>query len=88
MKEPWVAKWIGFDDTAVSVLVSGKGRQVEVGIGDPFEVALNSEAPAMAILPGADGKALVITIRRHAAAPPSDVEQIGIGSLGLRDTAL
>ncbi len=79
-----MSKWIGFDDRTIAAFEQRKAKQVEIGIGDPLEVALQSLVPAMVIFPDAEGGARVITIRRHAPAQRR-IEQQGTGFLGLQD---
>jgi hypothetical protein len=67
--EQSVATWIGFDDASIAILTKRKKNQVEIGIGDPLDVALQAEAPAMVILNGSGAGVQVITIGRKARTP-------------------
>ncbi len=78
-----MAQWIAFDESSVAALARQGHKQVQLGVGDAVDVALQAGAPAMALLP-AGGRVTVITVQ-PAAAAHSQQKYVATGFLGLID---
>ncbi len=79
-----MTQWIAFDQNSVDALTQSGRTEVQLGVGDALSVALETGAPAVALLPAGD-KVSVITVHRSSASPTAPEKYIATGFLGLSD---
>ncbi len=79
-----MTQWIAFDQNSVDALTQSGRTDVQLGVGDALSVALETGAPAVALLPAGD-KVSVITVHRSSAPASGPQKYVATGFLGLSD---